>query len=52
MGLSKVKILKSKIKEHEIIVREEGSRRSKKLSEIHTNYILKLLADSSLIPLI
>ena len=42
-----VKRLKSKIKAHGSIMREEGSGRHEKLSEIHKkNYILKLIADS------
>ena len=47
MSLSTVKILKSKIKAHGSIMREEGSGRPIKLSEIHKNYILKLIADST-----
>ena len=46
MSLSTVKRLKSKIKAHGSIMREEGSGRPEKLSEIHKNYILKLIADS------
>ena len=46
MSLSKVKISKSKIIEHGGIVREEESVIPEKLSEIHKNYILKLIADS------
>ena len=46
MSLSTVKKLKSKIKAHGSIMREEGSGRPEKLSEIHKNYILKLIADS------
>ena len=46
MSLSTVKRLKFKIKSHGSIMREEGSGRSEKLSEIHKNYILKLIADS------
>ena len=44
MSLSTVKRLKSKIKAHGSIMREEGSGRPEKLSEIHKNYIIK--ADS------
>ena len=47
MSLNTVKRLKSKIKAHGSITREEGSRRPEKLSEIHNNYILKPIADSS-----
>ena len=46
MSFSTVKRLKSKIKTHGSIMREEGSGRPEKLSEIHKNYILKLIADS------
>ena len=46
MSLSTVKILKSKIKAHGSIMREIGSGRPDKLSEIHKNYILNLIADS------
>ena len=47
MSLSMVKRLKSKIKSHGGIMREEGSGRPEKLSEIHKkNYILKLITDS------
>ena len=46
MSLSMIKRLKSKIKAHKSIMREEGSERPKKLSEIHKNFILKLIADS------
>ena len=46
MSLSTVKRLNSKIKSHGGIMREEGSGRPEKLSEIHKNYILKLIADS------
>ena len=46
MNLSTVKRLKSKIKAHGSIMREEGSGRSEKLSEIHKSNILKLIADS------
>ena len=41
-----VKRLKSKIKAHGSIMRKEGSGRPEKLSDIHKNYILKLIADS------
>ena len=42
-----VKRLKSKIKVHGSIMKEEGSGRPEKLSEIHKkNYILKLITDS------
>ena len=44
MSLSIVKILKSKINAHGGIMREEGSGRLEKLSEIHKNYIRKLIA--------
>ena len=46
ISLSTVKRLKSKIKTHGDIMREEGSGRPEKLSEIHKNNILKLIADS------
>ena len=45
MSLSTVKRLKSKINAHGSIMREEGSGRPEKLSEIHKNYIRKLIAD-------
>ena len=46
MSLSILKILKHKIKTHGDVMREEGSGKSVKLSEIDKNYILKLIADS------
>ena len=46
MSLSTVKKLKSKIKAHGDIMREEGSKRSEKLSEIRKHYFLNLIADS------
>ena len=46
ISLSTVKRLKFKIKAHRSIMREEESGRLEKLSEIHKNYILKLIADS------
>ena len=45
MSFSTVKKLKSKIKAHGSIMIEEGSGRPEKLSEIHKNYILKLITD-------
>ena len=47
MSLSTVKRLKFKIKAHGSIMREVGSGRPEKLSKIHKNYILKLIANSS-----
>ena len=47
MSLSTVKRLKSKIKAHRRIMREERSEKPEKLSEIHNNCILKYIADSS-----
>ena len=46
MSLSTVKILKTKVREHGSIIREEGSGRPTKLLEIHQDFILKLLNDS------
>ena len=46
MSLSTVKRLKSKVREHGSIIREEGSGRPTKLLEIHQDFILKLLNDS------
>ena len=43
MSLSIVKRLKSKVREHGSIIREEGSGRTTKLLEIHQDFILKLL---------
>ena len=43
VSLRTIKRLKSKIKAHGNTMREEGSRSPEKLSEIHKNYILKLI---------
>ena len=46
MSLSTVKRLKTKVREHGSIIREEGSGRPTKLLEIHKDFILKLRNDS------
>ena len=45
MSLRILKILKSKIKAYGSIIREQGSGRPEKLSEIHKNYTKKLIFD-------
>ena len=47
MSLSTVKRLKAKVREYGSIIREEGSGKPTKLLEIHQDFILKLLNDSS-----
>ena len=47
MSLSIVKRLKAKVREHGSIIREEGSGGPTKQLEIHQDFILKLLNDSS-----